>query len=408
MSRSPFSLVMAAGPVTAAALLLTLFLPLACAERLVARDADLELEEDDGGAAPRDLPAQSGKFRHTALGDGTVISTIVDATDTEAWQKLDLDSGYADTDGWDLAFRRFGVLTNGGITGGGGVQALALPAADFDALTRAPEPSAAWSVDVADGDDDDTLSDNAFSDWYDYDVATHELTPKDIVFVVRSSEARYYKLRFEGYYDEVGTSGVVTFRWAELEPPEQELPPTDVEPDPDGGLDGDDGASDGDDGAVPESSFLVDARSYDDWAYVKIGSGVVSGVAQNSGDWDLAIQRFVFRSNGGTSGPGLAAVKRDVSGSSYDALNGTSADGFVVDAELEIEGPSGATTLSSSPPLEDWYDYQPDHTLLPYDYVYVVRGADGVTYAKLRILQYVSGQLRISLDPIPVTPTESP
>lgn len=369
----------------------------------------LEARDDDEpgsaaeGAAPPNLPAASGKFTHRALGDGSVISTIVDATDSEDFQKLDLDSGYADTEDWDLAFRRFGILSNGGISGDGGVQLLALPGADFDAISEAPGVEADWSVDTPDGDDDDTLTDNVFSDWYDYDVADHSLTPKDITFLVRSTAGSFFKLRIEDYYDDAGTSGVVTFRWARVASPDVDLPQTDVEP-IGGGLDDDDPAGTGGSGGSDEKNpyeLVVDARSYDAWAYVSIERGLVTIADEGSSlNWDLAIQRFVFRSNSGTSGSGEGGVKLDTSGLAYPDIGKTSADGFVVDEVLEIEGPTGATETSSCPVLEDWYDYQPDHTLLPHDRNYIVRSADGGGYGKLRILQYVSGQVRIELTPV--------
>jgi hypothetical protein len=46
---------------------------------------------------------------------------------------------------------------------------------------------------------------------------THELTPREVTFVVKSTENRHFKLRFIGYYDrDNGTPGVITLRWIEL------------------------------------------------------------------------------------------------------------------------------------------------------------------------------------------------
>ena len=62
------------------------------------------------------VPPSSGAFTHTVNDDSTV-TTVVDATDLDARQYLDLDTGEAvqSRDGWDLSFRRFLIHTNGGI-----------------------------------------------------------------------------------------------------------------------------------------------------------------------------------------------------------------------------------------------------------------------------------------------------
>lgn len=53
--------------------------------------------------------------------------------------------------------------------------------------------------------------------WYDYDFMTHVLTPKPVVYVVRTVEGNAFKLEVQGYYDEAGTSGIFTIRWAALD-----------------------------------------------------------------------------------------------------------------------------------------------------------------------------------------------
>jgi hypothetical protein len=47
-------------------------------------------------------------------------------------------------------------------------------------------------------------------------VATHVLTPRKLVYVVRGANGRYYKLEMLEYYDAAGTAGYPTFRWAPL------------------------------------------------------------------------------------------------------------------------------------------------------------------------------------------------
>lgn len=378
-----------------------------CAERLSPRGFELDSSSEMNGPAPTGLPATSGHFTHSTSGDGTVISTIVDATDTERWQRLDLDTGEADTNGWDLTFRRFAILSNGGISGGGGVQLATLPGEAFETLTRAPGPEGNWSVDEPDGDDEDTISDNVFSEWYEYALSDHTLTPKQKTFLVRSTEDRFYKLRILDYYDAAGTSGVLTFEWKELEGPEEEVPRSDVEPDPNSPVDEpddeEDEAPDKDDPESPISAevLLVDARSYDEWTYVKIGSGVVSIVEPASSlEWDLAVKRVSFQTNSGSSGPGNGGAKLDDSGLSFDSLKETSDADFVADEELEASGAPGSIAGSANAILEPWYDYHGLGSLSPKEQTFILRTADGSSYAKLRILEYTSGRYQLSLLPL--------
>lgn len=370
---------------------------------LHARDAGLDDEDDGGSSGNSSIPARSGKFTHTVLGDGSVVSTVVDATDYEEWQKLDLDTGYADNDDWDLAFRRFVVLSNGGVSGDGGVQMLKLKDVDFEDVTEAPGAEAGWSVDQPDGKvDEDEVADNLFNngtdDWYDYELSTHGLTPKDVVFLIRSTQGRFFKLRIEDYYDDVGTSGFLSFRWGEIDGPDEELPPQEVPNQPGGPDDPDD--PDDPDPEVPDDVFTVDASSYDTWTYVKLTDGVVTiANPSTSTDWDIAVQRYVFRTNSGTSGPGVGGAKLDTSGIAYDELASIDPGDFVIDAILPASGAPGSVEGTGNSVLEIWYDYFGLGNLKPKEETYLVRTGVG-TYGKLRIFSYSGGIFQMSFLPV--------
>jgi hypothetical protein len=51
---------------------------------------------------------------------------------------------------------------------------------------------------------------------YAYDFMTHGLTPHPLVYVVRTVEGNVFELELVGDYDEAGTSGFSTFRWAPI------------------------------------------------------------------------------------------------------------------------------------------------------------------------------------------------
>ncbi|MCX4241044.1 HmuY family protein [Paraliomyxa miuraensis] len=177
------------------------------------------------GSSTTDAPAEEGggpQVQHEDEGDGVTVSTI-DATDQEQWIYLDLESREqrdpadpADSDEWDLGLRRFAIAINGGSSGTGGMEAVMLEGTTFDAVTSIPTEG--WVTDAPDGDDENEDPDYALDEWYDYDFMTHVLTPKPVVYVVRTVEGNAYKVEIGGYYDEAGTSGVFTVRWAALAP----------------------------------------------------------------------------------------------------------------------------------------------------------------------------------------------
>jgi hypothetical protein len=303
---------------------------------------------------------------------------------------------------------------NGGASGSAGVQVATLDGVAFESVTKAPEEG--FTSPVADGpDDDDAEPDNAFNngtdDWYEYDLSTHTLTTKDVIYVVASSAGRFYKIRFESYYDGAGSPGFVRFRWAEIEAPDTELPDAGVFVPVDGGVDMADGsvATDGGvdmtDGSVPpdpeplpDHAFEVNASSTTDWVYLSIADGVISTPADPDDDlgWDLAIRRTSLRTNSGTIGAGGGGARLDDSGLAYDDVEAPTTTGFTIDEVVTGSAP-GSVPTSLNAILGDWYDYDfMTHAVNPSDRIYIVRGADGESYAKLHIWSYSDGVLMVS------------
>lgn len=147
------------------------------------------------------------------IGDRLVGPTLytVDATSPEAWRFFDFSRGsVVEPSGpldWDLAFRRFHIIANGGpgFAGAGGIRDLA--AAAFDSLHAVPEegyqPSTARPDSV----------NPAIADWYDYGFTSHLLMPKATVYAVRTADGRYAKLALISYYCTGARPGCLTFRY---------------------------------------------------------------------------------------------------------------------------------------------------------------------------------------------------
>ncbi len=153
--------------------------------------------------------------------------TRVDASNKTAWVYLDLDtreqvsaSAAAGQPEWDLAFQRFRIVSNGGVSGSGQTEVAALLDTGFDDVARAPREG--YVTDRPDGPDANEDVDSAFLEgdgWYAYDGLAHKLSPRNNVYVVHTDRGRYFKLRLLSYYDDAGAAGHLSFRWAQVQAP---------------------------------------------------------------------------------------------------------------------------------------------------------------------------------------------
>lgn len=141
---------------------------------------------------------------------GPLLYTV-DATDPEEWRFFDFSRGSVVEDpapeAWDLAFRRNEIVVNGGeMPGRGGV--IALEGAAFDSVRVVP---AEGYLDTRVGRD--TLG-PGIGKWYDYGFTSHLLTPRPVVYAVRTADGRYAKLEIVSYYCPGARAGCLTFRYA--------------------------------------------------------------------------------------------------------------------------------------------------------------------------------------------------
>lgn len=139
------------------------------------------------------------------------ITRTVDATASDAWTYFSFQAGTVvrnpgPTD-WDLAFRRFQVIANGGrgFFGEGGI--LDLGEVPFDSVRTIP--SEGYVPTVARGDSVNA----AIREWYDYSFLSHLLFPRPRVYAVRTANGRLAKLELLGYYCPGAQPGCVTFRY---------------------------------------------------------------------------------------------------------------------------------------------------------------------------------------------------
>ena len=146
-----------------------------------------------------------------AIGDTLVgpATVTVDATAQDGWTFFDFSrnsalSVAAPAD-WDLAFKRFYVIANGGagFEGRGGI--LDLGKVAFDSVTAVPDTGYALT-------DKDSVN-AAIRRWYDYGFTSHLLPSKHHVYAVRTADGKYAKIEITSYYCGEAQPGCLTFKY---------------------------------------------------------------------------------------------------------------------------------------------------------------------------------------------------
>lgn len=184
----------------------------------------------EGGVAPM------GRATVTSGSDSTTVAT--DASDDTDWVYIDMEGGRqvtpaapADDDSWDLAVRRSDFKLNGGASGSKNVEISDMLRDDWDARSSAPA-GAAYHTD-ADGalafqtyPVSETPSSaacggvNGDHGWYYYSgfcndgEGIHHISPRDVVYILRSRSNKLWKFRVLDYYDSAGSSAHPSFEYA--------------------------------------------------------------------------------------------------------------------------------------------------------------------------------------------------
>ncbi|MBL8954246.1 MAG: HmuY family protein [Myxococcaceae bacterium] len=146
--------------------------------------------------------------------DGELTLSVVDATNKEA--SIYIDLGTASVvgvgEGWDIAFQRFNVATNGGSSGVGPVRVAVIKDGDFIGLKQAP-------AEGYQQDGTGTVINTAEGGWYTYDLGVHKLVTREDLFYVIDTGEGFFKLKMKSYYDDAGTSARLQFWWGPVQSP---------------------------------------------------------------------------------------------------------------------------------------------------------------------------------------------
>ena len=134
----------------------------------------------------------------------------VDASDSEVWRFFDFSRGSVveapGEEEWDIAFRRFQIIANGGRGMEGQAGATSLEDMTVESVSSVPETGYVMA------ERNDSVN-AVLEDWYNYSFTSHLLEPKPIVYAIRTADGRYAKLEILGYYCVGVLPGCTTFRY---------------------------------------------------------------------------------------------------------------------------------------------------------------------------------------------------
>jgi hypothetical protein len=143
------------------------------------------------------------------------ITYTFDSSTLESWAFFDFSRGsivadvsdFKDPKGWDLAFRRAKIASNGGGTNKNGIVGVAsLKTTDFDSVTSVPaDAKFAKDTRTSAGADPKNVS---LDSWYSYNFMDHNLNSYKNVLIIKTAEGNYAKMQIISYYCKKGEEKV--------------------------------------------------------------------------------------------------------------------------------------------------------------------------------------------------------
>lgn len=123
---------------------------------------------------------------------------------------------------WDLAFQRYRIKTNGGLSGSGlgsAANSYMKGQTGFDALKSVPDTSTfvtdeSISVAIVQGYATYIVNPLLYT-WFSLEFSPQgtQILPTDYVYIVRTSTGKYAKVWLKSYYSATNQSGYVTFQY---------------------------------------------------------------------------------------------------------------------------------------------------------------------------------------------------
>jgi len=142
----------------------------------------------------------------------------LDASNVEKWTYFDFSRGSVIEGAkkksldWDLAFRRAKILTNSGATDkegrGGAIEVERMNFADLASVPKGAE----FKRDQRPYDMIES-SNSALLKWYEYHYVSHRLDPKPLVYLIRTADGRFAKMKILSYYCYGDKAACYTFQY---------------------------------------------------------------------------------------------------------------------------------------------------------------------------------------------------
>lgn len=178
-------------------------------------------DDDNGGSDPSDGVLQTKELtlsRKTSYGNDWIyfsLSTGKEVTVSEDSHNSDLT--------WDLAFNRYNIRTNSGLSGNGKGGAYDTGLTSFDGVTTVPS-GATFTTDTEaeitgsfTGDGITTVAstlNSVLAEAIAFAGPPPSYTPNNHVYIVKTADGKYAKLQVLGFYNDEGQSGYVNFKFA--------------------------------------------------------------------------------------------------------------------------------------------------------------------------------------------------
>lgn len=157
---------------------------------------------------------------------------------------------------------------------------------------------------------------------------------------------------------------------------------------------------------VQAQEAYIDATSKTTWHYFNLAQNKIVGTGEENKtdngkwaerkDWDIAVNRYMIRTNSGaaTSVGALGGVYTYDASIDFNAINSIPANvTFAADEAVTSEGMNGTTTMNKSKATVILFKKNPDGSMvMPPVYlqapVYLFRTADGKGHYKVKFTQY--------------------
>jgi hypothetical protein len=123
---------------------------------------------------------------------------------------------------WDLAFQRYRIKTNGGLSGSGmgsAANSYKKGQAGFDVLTTVSDTASFTSdesiqIAVQQGYTTYVVNPELYT-WFGIELAAQgtQIVPSDYIYVVKTANGKYAKIWFKSYYSPANLSGYITMQY---------------------------------------------------------------------------------------------------------------------------------------------------------------------------------------------------